>query len=716
MVPDILFCASMPFSCTLKITHLFFQISFAHVITILVLYLMVVYIIFIFTFLLQILTTDMDYLEECSVGLTLGQRCHLPTFSSKHMLLQTASDLTEDELNVISCRASIPPISLTTICNHHKAQLLLYFSVNQKYCCDPFKGHKNHVKGSLSIITSELAEACSQSIKLIPGKKICPRCRKALCESHRLHPVEHVSNLAAHSEPHHVELCSEDLVEEEHLPSDDDTPFMIKEDSMNNLNKSLEVIGESPLKKMKLSKVQLQKKSINKLQNVTDKVREKLQNALEIQVDWPAVVAQSSSNECRAMERDANALQTLMMDIKAKIEVSRTSDEKVSLLTLVPDHWTRQSIINIFGVSDYLVRQARKLKTEKGILGNRDRNVIGKRLPKSMQTSIVCFYCEDDEFGRMCSGAKDFVTLKDINGHKERHQKRLLLGNLKELYLAWKEQREKANQSTCGFSTFACLRPKWCVLSGSSGTHTVCVCTYHQNVKLQVYALQNKSIDWKALLDISVCSTENMDCMMHTCTACQGSGKENVSNFLVENCPILQENEEMHYSKWVSVDTSSLLTVQETSGEFIESLTNAIYSLGPHHFTAKSQAMFLKNLKVDLKPDEVIMLLDFAENYSFVVQDASQSFHWNNTQATLHPFVLYSVDGCGNLECSSFCIISDSMSHSTAAVHVFQKKVLNNVKQLKPGLELSHIHYFSDGAASQYKNKYVQYMLLSHVN
>ena len=30
------------------------------------------------------------------------------------------------------------------------------------------------------------------------------------------------------------------------------------------------------------------------------------------------------------------------------------------------------------------------------------------------------------------------------------------------------------------------LRPKHCILAGTSGTHSVCVCTIHQNVKLIV--------------------------------------------------------------------------------------------------------------------------------------------------------------------------------------------------------------------------------------
>ena len=35
-------------------------------------------------------------------------------------------------------------------------------------------------------------------------------------------------------------------------------------------------------------------------------------------------------------------------------------------------------------------------------------------------------------------------------------------------------------------------------------------------------------------------------------------------------------------------------------------------------------------------------MADFSENFSFVVQDEIQSFDWNNSSATIHPFVCYS--------------------------------------------------------------------------
>ena len=43
--------------------------------------------------------------------------------------------------------------------------------------------------------------------------------------------------------------------------------------------------------------------------------------------------------------------------------------------------------------------------------------------------------------------------------------------------------------------------------------------------------------------------------------------------------------------------------------------------------------------KDNLDGCSAIVLVDFAKNYSFVVQDEVQGFRWNNLQATLHPIV-----------------------------------------------------------------------------
>lgn len=103
-------------------------------------------------------------------------------------------------------------------------------------------------------------------------------------------------------------------------------------------------------------------------------------------------------------------------------------------------------------------------------------------------------------------------------------------------------------------------------------------------------------------------------------------------------------------------------------------LVEKLITLKTHHFIAKAQSKHLKELKDNLTNDICIVLGDFSENFSFVVQDEIQSFHWANPQATLHPYVYYYRKDNQELICSrSLCIISDHLDHNTAAVYAFQK-------------------------------------------
>lgn len=109
----------------------------------------------------------------------------------------------------------------------------------------------------------------------------------------------------------------------------------------------------------------------------------------------------------------------------------------------------------------------------------------------------------------------------------------------------------------------------------------------------------------------------------------------------------------------------------------------------------------------------MIVLLDFAQNYTFIIQDEIQSRHWVNDQATLHPFVFYFRKN-KKLEAKSFCVLSDSKEHSASAVHAFQTKVIEEMKLLFP--HIKHFHYFSDGAPQQYKNRKNLINLAHHFN
>lgn len=281
-----------------------------------------------------------------------------------------------------------------------------------------------------------------------------------------------------------------------------------------------------------------------------------------------------------------------------------------------------------------------------------------------------------------------------IDNEQIHKQKRLILYSLNELYILFKE---KHPEMKIGRSMFCSLRPKWCVLPGSSGTHSVCVCKYHQNMKLMIEAAKINAT-YKDLLKLLVCDMNNESCMFNKCSECPGTEAllDNLKNE-IDEMP-----EEICFKQWVNTDRAELITQIKATDEFLESLVEKLLALKTHHFTAKTQSLYFRKLKEKLTSKECVVLADFAENYTFTIQDEIQSYHWNNQQATIHPFVYYYKNDA-NVCHRNLCIISDHLVHDTVAVYTFQKHLIDDIKNIAPSVE--KVIYFSDGSSSQYKNK-----------
>ena len=164
-------------------------------------------------------------------------------------------------------------------------------------------------------------------------------------------------------------------------------------------------------------------------------------------------------------EQKASELDRLHNLMKKKLTTAMHC-EKIQILTLAPDSWSRRYCAEHFNVSEYLVRTARELKKVKGILAKPGQKQ-GKVISQNTNDPVLSMY-EDDEFIQQISGKKVYVSIaKGV--HK---QKRLVLCNQREMYAAFKEKYPNVK---LGFSKFCIFQPKWCVLAGSSGTHSMCM-------------------------------------------------------------------------------------------------------------------------------------------------------------------------------------------------------------------------------------------------
>lgn len=145
-----------------------------------------------------------------------------------------------------------------------------------------------------------------------------------------------------------------------------------------------------------------------------------------------------------------------------------------------------------------------------------------------------------------------------------------------------------------------------------------------------------------------------------------------------------------------------LATVEKPADKFIHDFCEQIKILNKHDFIAKKQSNHFKTQKENLTENEIIVLMDFSENLSFEIQDAIQSQYFSKSQCTLHPIcIYYKVDD--KVKWKSLIVIAESLKHNVEAVYQFQCKLVEYVKR---EFGEKKMIFFSDGAASQYKNKY----------
>ena len=187
------------------------------------------------------------------------------------------------------------------------------------------------------------------------------------------------------------------------------------------------------------------------------------------------------------------------------------------------------------------MRTARELKKVKGILA-KPAQKQGKMISQNTIDLVLSMY-EDDEV--ICQ----ILHKKNVSiANRVHKQKRIVLCNLREIYAAFKE---KYPNVMLGFSKFCIFRPKWYVFAGSSGTHSVSVCSIHQNAILLVDAM-SWDITYKDLILKIVCDSTRKEGVIHRFESCPG--RAGLKQFLDEQLSDVDSDSEIHYNQWDTTD------------------------------------------------------------------------------------------------------------------------------------------------------------------
>ena len=246
------------------------------------------------------------------------------------------------------------------------------------------------------------------------------------------------------------------------------------ESALSTLNQGFAVFNRSPI---------INRKSLKSETFITGKL-EKLQNVVTDKMAKAAfgyaVTDQISKNQNASY---FNEMISQLKDAFFKIQAKEKKDQKdrekmLHIISALPKSWSIKRTMEEFGVSKYLVRFVKCLVSDQKTVFPEIMPKKGKRLSQDLVDRVQEFY-RDPNNSRELPGKRDCISVKEPSGERVLKQKRLVLGNLKELYkvfvieTAQVENPETEKSHTLSFSKFCLLRPKECVLAGASGTHCV---------------------------------------------------------------------------------------------------------------------------------------------------------------------------------------------------------------------------------------------------
>lgn len=143
------------------------------------------------------------------------------------------------------------------------------------------------------------------------------------------------------------------------------------------LNKALEFIGDSPIPRKKLRSADWLEKKVDKIcDNVSKKVGL-----------CPKPLEEAGFNTIDSAE----CFVEVFSKLKAKIHAPGvTYEEQIQILTLAPERWSINTIVDKFGVTLYMAKCARRLAEKHGILSTREAIKSGK-YTKQFCNHLVAF-------------------------------------------------------------------------------------------------------------------------------------------------------------------------------------------------------------------------------------------------------------------------------------------------------------------------------------
>nr|CAH7768591.1 unnamed protein product [Callosobruchus chinensis] len=311
-----------------------------------------------------------------------------------------------------------------------------------------------------------------------------------------------------------------------------------------------------------------------------------------------------------------------------------------------------------------------------------------KRKSDLQKVNAIWRFLENDFHSKMCLGKKDYCRK-----NKTIKQKRYLCDTMRNLH---KEFSICHPEIPVSYSFWCKNRPFWIVPRKITSRDT-CGCTCCFNMALLVQSLQRMEVfaegNVSDVIGAFCCEQKTAKCLLRERMQC----KEN--NIIYKPYETTQIG---HFFKWTTKkecfltknlkQRSYIKPLREIIIEFEASVTKFL----KHKGRSLHQHIQISRKKADLKQNEIMIHMDFSENYSLKYAEETQAFHFGGSrqQICLHTVVIY-------------------FKHDAPAIWAHLQPVLTYISEFHTADTLIFV---SDSPATQYRNKTMFYFLATKLH
>lgn len=217
---------------------------------------------------------------------------------------------------------------------------------------------------------------------------------------------------------------------------------------------------------------------------------------------------------------------------------------------------------------------------------------------------VIAFYVSN-EISWQAPGRKDCITIweKDGTGKKIKKilQTRYMLMSLKEAYIIFSENNPDVK---IGLTKFCEFRPENVKLFDSL-PHHVCVCQYHENVRLLLEALKTRTSlksDFHGFIDQVTCDPSKKECMYSNCNECK---------LLINDFTPMSPETPITYLQWQKNDKVEKINIVATAIDAFTELKKQLKHFLIHTYVKRRQMAKMDELIEACNFENIVLQVDF---------------------------------------------------------------------------------------------------------